>query len=224
MRTLLHSPYLELTSDWAEYEAGLPSALKSEVRRRRRRLAERGELAFDVTNGEGDLETLLDEGFAVEGSGWKHDQRTAIESSPRTSRFYRRLAHAAARRGSLRLAFLRLNGRCAAFALGLEEDNVYYMLKSGYDPALRQLGPGIVLRYELVSRAFAKGLTRYEFLGADEPWKRVFAQGTRERVELRAFPRSTRGFFEWSAAGHARPLARRLGLGRLRRRRGGRGQ
>lgn len=224
VRTLLRSPYLDLaTFSWGEYESTLPSDLRSEVRRRQRRLGERGEVTFEVTSGDEDLDRLLNEGFAVEGSGWKSEQRTAIESSPRTAGFYRTLAHSAAERGSLRLAFLRVDGRSAAFALGLEESGVYYMLKSGYDPALRDVAPGIVLRYELVSRAFAVRLTRYEFLGADEPWKLVFASTTRERVQLLAFPRSAGGLVRWATASHARPLAKRLGLGRLRRMLRGRG-
>ena len=109
-----------------------------------------------------------------------------------------------------------------AFALGLEDKGVYYMVKSGYDPAFAAFAPGIILRYELVARAFAERLTRLEFLGDDEPWKLTWTKTTRERAAFHAFRRSPRGTLEWAAFAYGRPVARRLGLGRLLRVRQGR--
>jgi CelD/BcsL family acetyltransferase involved in cellulose biosynthesis len=220
-QTIIRSPYLDIGRHWADYQRSLPANVRSEIKRRLRRLRERGDFRFQVTDGRRDLDRLLAEGFHLEGSGWKREQGTAIESRPETARFYRDLARSAAEHGSLRLTFLRLGDKALAFAFGLEEKNVYYMLKSGYDPAYGELGPGIVLRYLLVERAFAEGLTRYEFLGADEPWKLIWTATTRERASLHAFPDSTRGLIEWMAFAHIRPLAKRAGLGKLRRRRTG---
>jgi CelD/BcsL family acetyltransferase involved in cellulose biosynthesis len=216
-QTLIRSPYLEIATDWAAYERSLPPNVRSEIKRRVRRLRERGELRFEVEDGSRRLDDLLREGFHVEGTAWKREQGTAIESRPETAQFYRDLARSAAEEGRLRLAFLRLDERAVAFAFGLEDHNVHYMLKSGYDPAFGALAPGIILRYHLVARAFAERLSRYEFLGADEPWKLIWTRTTRERAAFRAFPRSPRGSVEWVAFAHGWPLAKRFGLGRLRR-------
>lgn len=214
---IIRSPYLEIGTDWAAYERSLPAGIRSEIKRRLRRLCERGELQFEIEDGSRHLDRLIAEGFRVEASGWKRAQGTAVESRSETAQFYRDLARSAAERGRLRLAFLRLDGRALAFALGLEDANVYYMLKSGYDPAYGRLAPGSILRYKLIARAFAERLVRYEFLGADEPWKLVWTKTTRERAVLRAFRRSPRGVVEWAALAHGRPLAKRAGLSRLRR-------
>lgn len=217
-RTLLRSPYLEVGTDWDDYERSLPPALRSEIKRRLRRLGEQGNLQLEVEDGSRDLDRLVAEGFRVEASGWKATRGTAIESSRRTAGFYRELAQSAAAHGRLRLAFLRLDGRPLAFSLGLEDGGVYYAVKSGYDPSYRQLAPGIVLRHRLLARAFAEGLDRFEFLGADEPSKLIWTKTTRERVLLQAFSHSPRGLVEWAVAGHGRSLAKRAGLAKAWRR------
>jgi CelD/BcsL family acetyltransferase involved in cellulose biosynthesis len=177
-----------------------------------------GHTSFDVYNGDERLEELLAEGFELEASGWKADERTAIVSRPETLRFYRDIARWAAELGVLRLAFLRLDGRPLAFSLALEHAGVYYVLKGGYDPTFRHYAPGILLRHELLARAFAERLDRYEFLGADEPWKLAWTSTAHERFRFVAYASSATGLATWATARYARPLAGRLrAFGRGRR-------
>jgi CelD/BcsL family acetyltransferase involved in cellulose biosynthesis len=219
VRTVLRSPYLEIHDDWAAYRASLSRKTRHEVDRLLRRLRAEGQVSFEINTGDARLGELLREGFQLEASGWKAADRTAIASRPETIRFYRDLARWAAELGVLRLAFLRLGGRPLAFSLGLEHAGVYYVLKGGYDPTFRRYAPGILLRHELLARAFAEGLTRYEFLGADEPWKAMWTPARRERFRFTAYPPSATGMAAWAAARYARPLA-----GRLRARARGRWQ
>ena len=210
VRTRLRSPYLEICGSWAAYRARLKRKTRHEVDRLSRRLAAQGELALDVADGTTRLDELLVEGFGIETSGWKTVSGTAVVSRPQTMAFYRGVARWAADRGMLSLAFLRLDGRAVAFSFGLEHAGVYYVLKGGYDLAFRRHGPGIVLRHALVARAFEQRLARYEFLGADEPWKIVWTETVRERSRLEAFAPSGVGLASWAASRYARPLARRL--------------
>jgi CelD/BcsL family acetyltransferase involved in cellulose biosynthesis len=209
VRRIERSPFVALESGWERYEADLPSQRRRELRRRRRRLEDRGELALEVADGSERLEPLLAEGFAVEGSGWKAEEGTAIESRPETRLFYARVARWAADRGSLRLAFLRLDGRAIAFHFTIEEGGSAYQLKGGYDPALRALAPGTLLIREMLAWAFERGLETYEFLGADEGFKLDWTSSTRERLSVQAFPRSAAGSLGWSAFAYGRPLAKR---------------
>ena len=71
----------------------------------------------------------------------------------------------------------------------------------------------MVLRYEMIARAFSLGLCSYEFLGGDATWKLRWADTTRERGLLQAFARSPRGLIDWAANAYGRALARRA-LGR----------
>lgn len=205
------SPYLDVDGDWDGYERALGKKFRSELRRRRRRLEREGRLSFEVRSGDDGLEALLDEGFRTEAAGWKGAQRTAITSQAETRRFYSDVARWAAGQGWLRLAFLRLDRRAVAFDLCLELGGIHYLLKTGYDPAFRELGPGKLLRHDMLCRAFRLGLRRYEFLGSDAPWKREWSRSHHDRFLVQAFRPSPLGSLEWLAHAHGRPLAKRAG-------------
>ena len=208
-RTLQCSPSLAIEGDWESYRGGLSKALRDDLRRSRRILSERGELRLEVTSGE-DLETRLEEGFAVEASGWKGARGTAIRSSSAEREFYTQVARWAAACGWLRLAFLRHERRAIAFDFCLEHGGVHWLVKTGYDPEFRELGPGKLLREEMLARAFREGLRSYEFLGEAEPWKLRWTSATRPRELVQLFRPSPLGLVDWSLFRHGRPLAKRL--------------
>jgi len=209
-RPLERGPYICINGSWETYEGALSSRLRAELRRRRRRLGEHGEVSLEITDGRQRLASYLEEGFAVEAAGWKGRQGTAIASQPRTRQFYEGVARWAAGRGWLVLAFLRLDGRPLAFDLCLERSGVHYLLKTGYDPAFQEYAPGKLLRREMVARAFNGGLTTYEFLGTDQPWKLEWTTTRRSRVLVQAFRPSARGSLEWGAMALGRPLLKRV--------------
>jgi CelD/BcsL family acetyltransferase involved in cellulose biosynthesis len=213
MPTLSHtverSPYVQIEGEWERYLLTLPRRMRSELRRRRRRLEERGSLALEVATGDERLAELLDEGFAVETSGWKAQAGTAILSRPDTVAFYTRVAGWAAERGSLRLAFLRLDGRPLAFHFTIEDGGAAYQLKGGYDPEFREFAPGTLLIHDMLAWAFARGLRTYEFLGAEEDFKLDWTSGVRDRLAIQAFPHSPAGAAGWCAYAYGRPAAKR---------------
>ena len=209
VRTLERSPYVVVDGNWAAYEARRDGKLIRELRRRRRRLGEQGRLALEVVDGSEQLDERLEEGFRVEAAAWKGQRGTAITSAPATLRFYRDVAGWAARRGWLRLAFLRLDKHPLAFDYCLEDGGVHYLLKTGYDPAYRAFAPGMLMRQEMLARAFSIGLARYDFLGREEPWKMVWTDASRELSLLQAFAPSPLGLLEWAAFAFGRPVAKR---------------
>ena len=186
--TLVRSPWVDLSGgDWNSFCSALAPKVRKELRRLRRRLDEQGTVGVEFSDGSDELEALLREGFSAEGSGWKERRGTAITSDPRTERFYTEIAGWAASRGELVLAFLRLDGRPIAFDLCIESRGGVYPLKGGFDPAFRRYGPGMLLTYESLRRAFARGLATYELLGDSDPYKLVWTQTVRERVRFQAF-------------------------------------
>jgi CelD/BcsL family acetyltransferase involved in cellulose biosynthesis len=202
-RPVLLSAYVSTQDPWSSYQATLGAKLRSEIRRRRRRLQELGDLTLQVTDGSERLEDLLSEGLQVEQSGWKGAHGTAINSSPRRRRFYREVARWAGERGWLRLAFLRLDGRAIAFDLCVETDGVHFLLKTGFDHDFSRLGPGTILRSMMLERAFSESIDAYEFLGtvagANNRWKLEWTDRYHERMRFQAFPPSLARSIEWLA-------------------------
>jgi CelD/BcsL family acetyltransferase involved in cellulose biosynthesis len=207
-------PYVDVTGDFDAYMAGLARKHRKECGRLRRNLEAQGELTFEFADGSEGLEALLEEGFAIEGSGWKTESGTAIDSSPAERSFYTAVARWAAERGWLRLAFLRIDGRPIAFDYCLDSGGSFYAVKGGYDTEYRRLGPGVVLTHESIARAFADpGVRTYEFLGTADPYKLAWTSTTHERLRVQSFSRSPLGLAHQAAWRHGRPIAKRV-LGR----------
>jgi CelD/BcsL family acetyltransferase involved in cellulose biosynthesis len=212
-RSIALSPYVNTAGGWSSYERTLDGKRLRELRRRRKRLEERGRLSLEVADGSERLESLLDEGFRLEGSDWKTAYGTAIDSRPETRHFYSEVAAWAARRGWLRLAFLRLDGDAIAFDYCLESAGDHYLLKTGYASGARQFSPGSLLRYMMLQRAFSDGLRTYEFLGtmvgSKNSWKLDWTNAYKERVRLQAFAPSAIGSIDCARFAFGVPLAQR---------------
>jgi CelD/BcsL family acetyltransferase involved in cellulose biosynthesis len=215
-RTLQRSPYMEIRADLeAQVRERLGSKFFNELRRRRRRLAERGPLELEVADGTMGLERLLAEGYALEGSGWKTAAGSSIDVRADATQFYDEVARWAARRGILRLCFLRTGGKPIAFKLGMEANGAFYSCKGGYDASESKFGPGQLIVWELLAWAAGRGLERFEFLGDAYPWKLEWTDTARERVLFEAFGSSPAAAAMWLVERHGRPLAKRLRLKRL---------
>lgn len=215
-RTLQRSPYLEIAGDVeTQVRERLGSKSFGELRRRRRRLEERGALELEVADGTERLERLLAEGYALEGSGWKTAAGSSIVARPDARQFYDEVARWAAGHGILRLCFLRMGGKPIAFKLGLEANGAFYSCKGGYDPSESRLAPGQLIVWELLAWAARRGLERLELLGDAFPWKLEWTDTARERVLFEAFGSSPVGRSLWLAERYGRPLAKRLRVKRL---------
>lgn len=209
-RTLLRSPYLEIPAGTASGEALLGRSVRSDLRRRRRRLEESGRVEVQVEEGAGDVAARLAEGIAVEARQWKGTAGTAIASRADTRAFYAGVARWAAGRGILALSLLRLDGRAIAFELDLLDDDALYVLKRGFDPAHSRSAPGHLLGLAALDRGVARGITSYELLGDAEPWKLERTATVREMRRLDLSAPSPAGLASHLGAACGRPAVRRL--------------
>lgn len=211
--TTARPPYVRIRGGWEGYVAGLSRNLVKQLGRRRRRLEEAGSVAFELRTTELGLDAAMDDFVALEASGWKAAAGTAIASRDESVAFYRELAGWAAARGALRLAFLRHEGRAIAAELALGLGGVAYSLKGGFDPDYRRFGPGQLLTFEMLRRAFEDGLESYELLGTDDAYKLAWTDRTRERVRIEAFPPGVRGALRHGARRRLRAIRARLRRG-----------
>jgi CelD/BcsL family acetyltransferase involved in cellulose biosynthesis len=199
-RVISRPPFILLEGDFEAYEGTLSRNRRKALRRHRRKLEEKGALEFEVHDGRADLERLLGELFAVEASGWKGERGTAISSRPETERFYADVARWAAERGWLRLAFHRLDGRPIACDFALEHGGVWYTLKAGYEDDLRSFGPGALLLRDEIAHCCARGISRIELLGDEDPFKASWTDLHSERTWIRAYAGTPAGRCRWAAA------------------------
>lgn len=194
-RVRVRCPVVDTGDGWEAYWSSRSRNLRHKVERLGRRAREAGTLWIDVRDRfePGELDGLLEEGLAVEGSGWKAEEGTAIAVNPRSRRLYGDLAGWAAREGWLRLTYVRLDGRPIAFSYGIEAHGVHHALKIGYDPGAARLSPGTLVLEALIRRAFETGLDRFDFAGHLEPYKAPWATGVVEQLDVTAFPQTPAG-------------------------------
>lgn len=180
---------IELDEGWTAPEGRLSARRASDLRRARRRAEAAGGLEAELLAPEvGELDELLQEAFSIEARGWKGRERTALESDPARCGFFRAYARAAAERGELRLAFLRVGGRRVAMQLGIEWRGRLWLLKIGHDEAAGRCSPGMLLLLESVRDAAARGLGAVQLLGGVEAWTSVWTDRVQECVTAAAYP------------------------------------
>jgi CelD/BcsL family acetyltransferase involved in cellulose biosynthesis len=179
------SPIAATSGSWDDYRRRLKGRLTT-VERRRRKMAREHAAELVAVEPPADLESTLEEGFRVEGSGWKGRAGTAILSTEEIAGFYRSIARTFHATGRLRLSRVALEGRAVAFDMSLLHERRLYLLKTGYDESFGHLSPGLVLRLSIVERCFELGLEAHELLGDDADWKRKFATDARQLYRFRS--------------------------------------
>ena len=179
----LESPWLPVVSP-EERERTLDARFRANLRRRRRKLAARGEPLLQRVDSHAGLEEALAEGFRLEASGWKGEQGTAIACAPQTRSFYTALANVAAEQRWLSLYLLRVGGRPVAFHFGLQVGGRYFLLKPGYDESLGECSPGQMLVDEVLNDLFRRGANEFDFLGPRMTWKLDWTQRLRPHCWL----------------------------------------
>lgn len=178
-------PYLDLDRDVRL----IKKSLKEDLRRARRRAEKRGEVrseVVDVTSSD-ELQRHLRSAFRIEASGWKGRNNTAILCNDSRREFFQSLASSARQEGTLRLVFLKVAGEDSAVQFSIESANEYWLLNIGYRDDFKECSPGNLLLEDTIKAAAMSGLSRYNFLGKEEPWTRRWTSQARDCVVFAAY-------------------------------------
>ncbi|MFU8832482.1 MAG: GNAT family N-acetyltransferase [Wenzhouxiangella sp.] len=166
--TATHSPYITLPASWNELHGRLSPRFRANLRRRARRLASRGRVEFRRVV---DAPELVAAGMQLELAGWKGRAGTAMAQDKATKNFYIALARQLVRHHCLTFWTLHLDDQLLAFQYGVEQQGCYALLKPVYNEEFSCYSPGQLLMAEVLRDAIARGLTCFDFLGDNMPWK-----------------------------------------------------
>jgi CelD/BcsL family acetyltransferase involved in cellulose biosynthesis len=204
------APWIPLDASWAEPEAHLNSGRRSDLRRARRSAEKAGRVEIEILAPDaGRVPALVEEVFRVEAAGWKGVQGSALAADPVRGPFFRRYAQAASEQGTLRMCFLRIDGRAAAAQIAVDNGQQFSLLRAGYDEEFSHCSPGMLLTLESIRYAARQGLCSYEFNGEVEPWTKVWTGQEHACCSIRAYPFEPRGLAALAANGW-RALAGRV--------------
>jgi PST family polysaccharide transporter len=162
---------------WPDYLASLAPGQRRELARRRRRMAERGEVVFDAVEGGDELVRLIDWALARK-KDWM--ARTGATNDFLATPEFRAFLVAMARRpsplGHLVALVLQVSGQPVAVKIGAVDGVRYEGFITTYDPAWYSLSPGQILLVDALQWCHARGL-EHDFRIGDEPYKRDWANG-----------------------------------------------
>jgi hypothetical protein len=120
-----------------------------ELRRQRNRLAEHGDVSFQVARAPRDVVQALETFLALEASGWKAKRGTALLQHSGDAAFIRRAAPALAERGQCEIVTLRAGPTPVAAAIVLRHQDRAFYFKLGVDENFAKFSPGVQLTLDL---------------------------------------------------------------------------
>jgi CelD/BcsL family acetyltransferase involved in cellulose biosynthesis len=208
----LRSPYLALSKSYEAVEKALDGKFRQNLRRRKRRLAEKGEVKYALVDGKDAkaLDAALADFFEIEAGGWKGKDGTAIAQRPELFGFYTQIARDAARRGALALGNLTLAGKAVAAHLSIVHAKRHYLIKIGYDETLHEHSPGQQMVSEAIRDSCSRGLAEFDFLGPCMEWKLDWESQLRTHLWLTIFRPTRAGRLVHGARFVAWPILRAL--------------
>ena len=206
----VNSKLLTVNPAYDAVEAALDSKFRANLRRRKRRLAEQGEVKYVLVDGKDQkaLDVALADFFEIEAGGWKGKGGTAIAQKPELVGFYTQIARDAARRGALALGFLELNGKRIAAHLTLIQAGRSFLLKLGYDESFKEFSPGQQLVSEAIRDSCRRNLAEFDFLGPWMEWKADWETRFRPHTWLTIFRPTRKGILVYEARFTGWPVAR----------------
>jgi CelD/BcsL family acetyltransferase involved in cellulose biosynthesis len=181
------APYLALNGTWEQFLGAKRPKFRSNLKYYRR-LAERDGQRLDTQRvpwGEDDqgVETLA----GIELKSWKARDGNLKVSTPVGKEFYRRFCRYFSGRGLLELWRADIDGVPIAFVLNIIHGGKVYHYNTSYDEKSAGVSPGLLLHSLAIADAFERGLTEYDFLSGDEPYKERWCSDRREIDHLVLF-------------------------------------
>ncbi len=137
----------------AQGPAGGPASaisgdLRRRLRRKEKRMGERGQLKHVVMQPQDNVRRWIDEFLALEASGWKGRQGSALACTETGRRYFTEIATAAFRRGRLLMLGLDFDGRPIARRSAFVAGEGSFAFKTAYDEAFASYSPGAMLEID----------------------------------------------------------------------------
>lgn len=126
---------------------------RKDLRRRQRRLEEKGAVSFRTLDHRSpDLRAGLEDFLRVEASGWKKQSGTAMDCQPGT----RRLAENAFVGPDSEIDLMAVDGRAVAVCASIVTQGVKYTVKTAFDEDFRASSPSVLLDQYMLDQ-FTRG-------------------------------------------------------------------
>lgn len=174
-----------LAGSFEQFWARRSRKLRSDTRRRQRRLAQTGTVSFRVAETRADAESFTAAMICQKARWYRQAGVTNIFDMPAYRAFYTRMAVNHAGSGLIHVSALLVDDEIVATHWGMRHRDRFYHLMPSYEGGpWAQYSTGRLLLYHLVEWCFAHGVKVFDFTVGDEAYKTEWAEGTMELFEL----------------------------------------
>jgi hypothetical protein len=128
---------------------------RKELRRKEKRLAERGPLSLTELNADTGAQPWIESFLALESSGWKGKEGSALTVKESERTFFREVASEAYRRGRLMMLAVNLGDQPIAQKCNFLAADGGFAFKIAYDESYSDYSPGVLLEIENIRQLHA---------------------------------------------------------------------
>jgi CelD/BcsL family acetyltransferase involved in cellulose biosynthesis len=204
--------YISLPENFSQYLAGVKRQVRLNHGRRWRALQRdhRAECVV-ISDGHGLQEhfpTLL----ALHRLRFEQQETASAFLAPHVRDFHLDALRTLAEQQFARMFLLKVDGDPVAAAYGFSVGRTFQFYQCGMHPRWMHYGPGQMLIGHAIEHSIRQGLTIFDFLRGDEPYKSQWASHTRENRTLRFFDTRLGSFatdYTLRTFAEARDLARK---------------
>lgn len=200
-------PFLPLPPTWDAFMADCSANMRSNLRRREKKILAAGGVFTRVTGGA--IAGVLDAMFELHGARWETRGKSGNFIDPRTRALHHALAPALDADGTLGLWTLTMEGKVVAAIYGFRHGATFHYFQAGFDPAFAEHGVGLALMGHAIRACIAWGITEFDYLRGDEDYKRRWTDKARTTHSF-VVPRPSLVGWSWKALGSAKEAAKQL--------------
>jgi CelD/BcsL family acetyltransferase involved in cellulose biosynthesis len=183
---LFDNAVLRPGEDEEGFRSHLSPKFKARLRQAGAKLRRRGTVDFVEFTMPGEVPGAFERIIDIERRSWKWEKGIAITSAVYRG-FLPEFATAAARKGWLRLGFLRLDGREIAYSFMVLTGETATFLKTGYDDAHDDCSPGSLLMDWTFDRLSHEGARRIDMFSGDWDYKQRWQAIPEPHCEVQVF-------------------------------------
>lgn len=129
----------------AYWETQVRAKKRKEIRRLQKRLADLGVVENRLLRNQAELEHWCNDFLALEASGWKGKEGTALACKPSDAAFFRAACAAAFDAGRLHFLRIDLDGRPIAMLVNFRHGEGAFSFKIAFDEEMGRFSPGVLI-------------------------------------------------------------------------------
>jgi hypothetical protein len=184
-----YGSYIDTTGDYEQFRSNLKPNFKANLRKADNKFRKLNDVKVEFMSLNEINKNALSAFFALEASGWKGKQGTAINYSSHLIDFYNALARNLILDGLLELHFLMIGSKLIAAQFAVHLRRTLYLHKIAYNEDYSYLSPGNILFLKTLERAFSSMEIDEVNCITDMHWHRNWNMSKRKYFDISVYPK-----------------------------------